>query len=110
MSDKHVEDISVTDLAARLKSGDAPTLIDVREPEEYAYARIEGALLKPLGDIMEWSQELDRAQEYVMQCHTGQRSAYAAQILRQMGFQKVRNLVGGIDAWSAYIDPKVPRY
>ena len=105
-----MEDISVTDLAARMKSDDAPTLIDVREPDEYAFARIEGAQLKPLGDIMEWSQELDREQEYVMHCHTGQRSAYAAQVLRQMGFKKVRNLIGGIDAWSVQVDPRVPRY
>jgi len=105
-----MEDISVTDLAARMKSDDAPTLIDVREPDEYAYARIAGAQLKPLGDIMEWSQELDREQEYVMHCHTGQRSAYATQVLRQMGFKNVRNLIGGIDAWSVYVDPKVPRY
>jgi adenylyltransferase/sulfurtransferase len=105
-----MEDITVTDLAARLKSGDAPIVIDVREPDEYAFARIDGAVLKPLGDIMDWSQELDREQEYVMQCHTGQRSAYAAMILRQMGFKQVRNLIGGIDAWSAQVDPKVPRY
>jgi len=105
-----MDDISVTDLATRLKSGDAPILLDVREPDEYAYARIEGAQLKPLGDIMEWSQELDREQEYVTQCHTGRRSAYAAHVLRQMGFKKVRNLIGGIEAWSTQVDPKVPRY
>jgi adenylyltransferase/sulfurtransferase len=105
-----MEDITVTDLAARIKSGDAPIIIDVREPEEYAIARIEGAQLKPLGDIMEWSQELDREREYVLQCHTGSRSAYAAQILRQLGFKNVRNLIGGIDAWSARVDPGVPRY
>jgi adenylyltransferase/sulfurtransferase len=59
---------------------------------------------------MDWSQELEYEQEYVMQCHTGQRSAYAAAVLRQMGFKKVRNLIGGIDAWSVYVDPGVPRY
>ena len=105
-----MEDITVTDLAARVRSGDAPIVIDVREPEEFAFARIEGAVLKPLGDILNWSQELDREQEYVMQCHTGQRSAYAAMILRQMGFRKVRNLIGGIDAWSVQVDPHMPRY
>ena len=105
-----MDDISVTELAARLKNGDAPVIIDVREPDEYAYARIPGAVLKPLGSILDWSQELDGEQEYVMQCHTGQRSAYAAAILRQMGFKKVRNLLGGIDAWSTQVDPGVPRY
>ncbi|HEY4691091.1 MAG TPA: rhodanese-like domain-containing protein [Anaerolineae bacterium] len=105
-----MEDITVTDLAARLKDGDAPILIDVREPEEYALAHIEGAALKPLGDILEWLEELDPDGEYVMQCHTGQRSAYATAILQQMGFKNARNLAGGIDAWSVYVDPKVPRY
>jgi len=105
-----MENVTVTDLAARMKSGDAPIVIDVREPDEYAYARIEGAQLKPLGDIMEWSQELDREQEHVMHCHTGNRSAYAARVLRQMGFKKVRNLIGGIEAWLVQVDPRVPRY
>jgi rhodanese-related sulfurtransferase len=105
-----MEDITVTDLAVRLKNGNAPIVVDVREPDEYAYARIPGAILKPLGDILDWSQELDGEQEYVMLCHTGQRSAYAAAILRQMGFKKVHNLLGGIDAWSTHVDPDVPRY
>lgn len=105
-----MEDITVTDLAARINSGSAPIVIDVREPEEYAIARIAGARLKPLGDILNWSQELDRAQEYVLMCHTGNRSGFAAQILRQMGFKHARNLIGGIDAWSVYVDPGVPRY
>ncbi len=105
-----MENITVTDLAARMKSGDAPIVIDVREPHEHAYARIEGALLKPLGDIMEWAQELDRDQEYVVHCHTGRRSEYAARVLRQMGFKKVKNLIGGIEAWSVQVDPSVPRY
>lgn len=105
-----MEDISVIDLAQRIKNGDAPVVIDVREPEEYAFAHIEGAQLKPLNDILDWSQDLDREQEYVMQCHTGQRSAYAKQVLQQLGFQRVRNLTGGIDAWSLYVDRTLPRY
>ena len=105
-----MESISVKDLAARMKSDNAPILIDVREPHEHDYARIEGAQLKPLGDIYTWVQELDREREYVIHCHTGRRSAYAAQVLRQMGFKKVKNLTGGIDAWSAQVDPNVPRY
>ena len=105
-----MKDITVTELAERLRNGDAPVVIDVREPDEHAYARIEGAVLKPLGDILNWAQELDPDQEYVMQCHVGERSAYAAVILQQMGFRKVRNLIGGIDVWSVYVDPSVPRY
>jgi len=100
----------VTELAERLKNGDAPIVIDVREPDEFAFAHIEGALLKPLGGIMEWSRELDPNREYVMQCHTGQRSAVAASVLQRMGFKKARNLIGGIDVWSVHVDPNVPRY
>lgn len=105
-----MEDITVTELAERLKNGDAPIVIDVRQPEEYAFARIEKSQLKPLGDLLNWSQELDMDQEYAMLCHTGQRSGYATAVLRQMGFKKVRNVIGGIDAWSARVDPAVPRY
>ena len=105
-----MEEITVTELAARMKDDDAPIVIDVREPDEFAYARVEGAQLMPLGGIMNWMQELDPEKDYVMLCHTGNRSAYATMILRQMGFKSVRNLVGGIDAWSALVDPSVPRY
>ncbi len=105
-----MEDITVIELAERLKDGDAPVIIDVREPFEYAHARIEGAHLKPLDEIMQWSQELDPDREYVTLCHVGERSAFAALILRRMGFERVRNLIGGIDAWSVYVDSSVPRY
>ena len=105
-----MEDITVMDLAARLRDGDAPIIVDVREPDEFAYARIEGALLRPLGGILVWAQELDRDREVVMMCHTGNRSGSAAAFLRKMGFKQVRNLLGGIDAWSVYVDPRVPRY
>lgn len=105
-----MEDITVKDLAARMKNRDAPIIIDVREPEEYAIARIEGAILKPLGGLTAWARDLDHKHEYVMLCHTGMRSAYAAQVLQHMGFKKVRNLIGGIDAWSVYVDRSVPRY
>jgi rhodanese-related sulfurtransferase len=105
-----MEDITVIELAQRLNNGDAPVVIDVRDPIEYACARIEGAHLKPLDEIMQWSQELDPDREYVMVCHVGERSAFAALILRRMGFERVRNLIGGIDAWSVHVDPGVPRY
>jgi len=105
-----MDDITVTDLAVRLKDGHGPTIIDVREPDEYAFAHIDGSVLKPLDDIMGWLQDLDRAREYALLCHTGSRSGYATAILRQMGFKAARNVIGGIDAWSVYVDPKIPRY
>jgi rhodanese-related sulfurtransferase len=105
-----MQEMNVRELADRIKAGDAPQIIDVREPNEYAYARIPGAVLKPLGDFREWSQELDKDREYVLQCHTGSRSWQAAYLLERMGFQKVYNLSGGIEAWSLHIDASVPRY
>jgi rhodanese-related sulfurtransferase len=105
-----MEDITVIELAERLKNGGAPIVIDVREPDEYAFARIQDSELRPLGDLLNWSQELDPDREYALLCHTGQRSGYATAVLRQMGFKKVRNVIGGIDAWSAHVDPGVPRY
>ena len=105
-----MNEITPRELAERMKSGSAPIIIDVREPFEYAYAHIEGAQLKPLGEIRSWAKELDKAQAYVMQCHTGSRSFQAASMLERMGFKNVSNLVGGIDAWSRDVDPNVPKY
>jgi len=105
-----MQDMQVKELAERIKADDAPLIIDVREPNEYAYARIPGAVLKPLSGIYQWAQELDQDQEYVLQCHTGARSWQAATMLERMGFKKVYNLSGGIDAWSIHVDANVPRY
>jgi rhodanese-related sulfurtransferase len=105
-----MQEMNVKELAERIKAGTAPQIIDVREPNEYAYARISGAMLRPLGDFREWAQELDKAQEYVLYCHTGSRSWQAAYLLEQMGFTKVINLNGGIDSWSTHVDASVPRY
>jgi adenylyltransferase/sulfurtransferase len=105
-----MNEITVEELSKRMKSDDAPTIIDVREPFEYQLAHIDGTVLKPLNDLREWVQALDKDKEYIMLCHTGARSAYATMILTQMGFKQVKNLIGGIAEWSARIDPDVPQY
>lgn len=105
-----MQEMTGKELAERIKAGTAPTIIDVREPHEYAYARIPGAVLKPLGGIYQWAQELDKEQGYVVYCHVGSRSWQATYLLERMGFTQVYNLSGGIDAWSLHIDPSVPRY
>jgi adenylyltransferase/sulfurtransferase len=90
---------------------DRPFLqLDVREPFEFEMARIEGANLITLGAFAERDKELDRDQEIFVFCHSGVRSAQAAEFLRSAGFAKVANVAGGIDAWSQEIDPDVPRY
>jgi rhodanese-related sulfurtransferase len=105
-----VPEITPVQLAERLAGEQPPLLIDVREPDEYEYCRIEAAQLKPLGDIAHWAAELDRDAEIVCQCHTGYRSGQAAQYLTRLGFKHVYNLRGGIDAWSVQVDPTVARY
>ena len=105
-----IPEISVRELADRLRGPNPPRLIDVREPNEWAYCRIAGAELKPMSAIMSWMPELDRTTELVIQCHSGVRSWQVAQYLQAHGFQRVINLRGGIDAWSVDVDPTVPRY
>jgi len=85
-------------------------LIDVREPHEWEICHIEGATLIPLGQLPERLNQLDGHQEIVTHCHRGMRSMQALAILRAAGFSRVRSLNGGIDAWSAHVDPSVPRY
>jgi rhodanese-related sulfurtransferase len=102
--------ITVKELKDRLDNGDKPFLLDVREPYEYSMAKIEGSVLIPLGTLPESLDKLDRSAEIVAYCHHGMRSADAVGFLLQQGFSKVKNLVGGIDAWSVHVDPSVPRY
>ncbi len=103
--------IPVTELNSKLTSGAKFRLIDVREPSEYEIARINGAELKPLGQIMQWAPQLpDRNEEIVLHCHHGMRSARACEYLAQQGFTNVHNLTGGIDAWSRQVDPTVLLY
>jgi rhodanese-related sulfurtransferase len=77
---------------------------------EWEIARIQGAVHVPLRQVPDRTDQLDRSADIVVYCHHGQRSAAAAGFLRQAGFPRVRNLVGGIDAWSRDVDPGIPRY
>ncbi|WP_370324880.1 molybdopterin-synthase adenylyltransferase MoeB [Euzebya sp.] len=92
------------------KVRDAVTLIDVRDPHEYEISRIEGSRLIPLGELPTRMDELDSADDIVLQCKTGRRSMEALEILRGAGFRKLRNLQGGINAYAREIDPQIPTY
>ena len=105
-----VPELSVHELAEKRRSANPPLVIDVREPHEHAYCRIEGAVLKPLGDIASWAREFDPEADLVLQCHTGVRSWQAAAYLQRLGFRRVANLTGGIEAWSLEVDRTVGRY
>jgi adenylyltransferase/sulfurtransferase len=103
--------ITVEGLKAKRDAGEKFRLIDVREPSEHQVAKIEGSELRPLGQIMNWTQELpDKDEEIVLHCHHGMRSDRACQYLSAQGFTNVNNLIGGIDEWSLKIDQTVPRY
>ena len=107
-----VPEIPVADAAKLLQSDKPPRLIDVREEDEWAVARIVGAELLPLSQWPDIALEklTDKAQPLLIQCHHGGRSAHAAAWLIEQGFADVTNLAGGIDAWSAEVDAAVPRY
>ncbi|MDP9115283.1 MAG: molybdopterin-synthase adenylyltransferase MoeB [Acidobacteriota bacterium] len=107
MSDTEIDAVA---LKARLDRGDKFQFIDVREPNEYQIASIPGAKLIPLGDIPKRVGELDPAGEVIVHCKMGGRSAKACDFLRQSGFKNVKNMLGGITAWSDKIDPSVPKY
>ncbi|MGI8962622.1 MAG: molybdopterin-synthase adenylyltransferase MoeB [Bryobacteraceae bacterium] len=102
--------IEATEVKAKLARGDRFTLIDVREPYEYQIARIPGAQLIPLGDLPKRLSELDPEADIVAHCKSGARSQKAVDLLKQSGFHKVRNMTGGILAWSDKVDPSVPKY
>jgi rhodanese-related sulfurtransferase len=103
-------EISPTDVTALLKIGKT-RLIDVREPWEFETTRIEGSVLMPMGDVPARAhQELDPDEHLVVVCHHGMRSMNVTVWLRNQGFEQAQSLRGGIDAWSAEVDPTVSRY
>lgn len=103
-------DITAVELAQRLKEGNHLRLIDVREPHELEISRLEGAQLIPLGQLAARMSELDSAEEIVLFCKAGTRSARALELLVSAGFRKMKNLKGGINAWAREVDPSLPIY
>ena len=107
-----VRRISAAELKAMRDRGDPVTLIDVRQPEEYAIARIGGGVLIPMMELSVRLGEIqpDDGTTVVVYCHHGVRSLKAAYYLAQSGLDNVASLEGGIEAWSLLVDPAVPRY
>jgi sulfur-carrier protein adenylyltransferase/sulfurtransferase len=103
-------EIDVTEVKEKLDRGDHFVLLDVREPHEYQIAKIPGSKLIPLGEVGKHLDEFDKNDDIVIHCKMGGRSAKACAIFRNAGFQHVRNMVGGILAWSDKVDPSVPKY
>ena len=106
-------EVDPQDVKRRLDSGEKLHLIDVREPHEFAQAKIEGAMLVPMRSVPGELQDLDaRAGEgpLIVYCHHGVRSLNVVHWLRQQGVEACQSMAGGIEAWSVRVDPSVPRY
>lgn len=105
-------EIDVAEVSALQRNASDFLLLDVREPDEHATARIEGALLVPMSQLRERIGELEphRQRRVVVHCHHGGRSLRVVHALRERGFDQAQNMAGGIDAWSLQVDPQVPRY
>ena len=105
-------EIDCQTVKARLDGGSSFLFLDVREPDEYATAHIEGATLLPMSQLVDRVAELEphKNAEIVVHCHHGGRSLRVVNWLREQGYAHAINMAGGIDQWSQVIDPSVPRY
>lgn len=105
-------EITPRDVAAMRERGESFLLVDCRTPEEYETAHIEGAMLVPLQELSVRINELRAHEErpIVIHCHRGKRSLSMTAVLRELGFDDVRSMAGGIHRWSEEVDPRVPTY
>jgi molybdopterin/thiamine biosynthesis adenylyltransferase/rhodanese-related sulfurtransferase len=103
-------DITVKELKERMDRGDAPRLIDVREPHEHAICSIPGAELIPAAQFAQRLDEFDRSTEIVVHCKSGGRSGRAVEMMKARGFTNARNLTGGVLAWIDQVDPTQRKY
>ena len=105
-----MDEISPQELKARLDRGDRPVLVDVRQDWETKLCRLDNAVHIPIEEIELRTEELNPADEIVVYCHQGVRSAAVAAYLRELGFAKAANLAGGLDLWARTVDPAMRRY
>ena len=110
MADERPLQIDPQEVHRRLEGGEPIQLLDVRDVWEHEIARLEGAILAPLGELPDHVNKLDPDRPLVVYCHHGMRSYQAVLWLKQQGFEQAQNLVGGIDRWSQVVDPMIVRY
>ena len=103
-------EITPREVAAWLEREDRPFLLDVREANEWEIGHLPGAVRISVNELPARLNELDTAREMVVYCRSGARSGRAVDLLRQAGFRKVKNMVGGILRWSDEVDPSIPKY
>jgi len=104
-----IPEISVKELKKKLDSGEPFTLLDVRNEEERDFCNIGGVFI-PLYKLQERYKEITKDQELIIYCRSGRRSLDAASFFLNQGYKNVKNLTGGILAWSDEVDPSVPKY
>lgn len=104
------QQVTATELKSELDGGRKPMLLDVREPHEFEICRLDHSTLIPLGELETRISELDRDQDIVAICRSGDRSGQAVKYLHEAGFKHTQNLVGGITAWANDVDPDMPKY
>ena len=106
-------EVDPQEVKRRLDSGEKLHLIDVREPHEFALAKIEGAALVPMravpGELQDFEARADEG-TLIVYCHHGVRSLNVVHWLREQGVENCQSMAGGIDQWSLRVDPSVPRY
>jgi adenylyltransferase/sulfurtransferase len=109
---EEVPEITPAELKARLDRGDSLTIVDVREPFEWDISNLaaHGARLIPMGELPGRLDEIDPADEVIVQCRSGHRSANVVQFLQANGYTRVLNLAGGINAWAGEVDPSLRTY
>lgn len=105
-----VPEISVAEVKEKLQNGDRPVILDVREPWEWEIAHIKEALFIPMREVPSRLEELDPSEEIVVHCHVGPRSARVTEYLIKRGYTKVKNMAGGIKAWTLEVDPSLVHY
>jgi rhodanese-related sulfurtransferase len=106
-------EVSVHEVKTRLDAGDPIVLIDVREPHEYEITRIAGSELIPMKTVPQQLADLESRAEsatLIVYCHHGMRSLSVVDWLRRQGIEACQSMNGGIEAWSLFVDPEVPRY
>lgn len=104
------DDISPQALRARLDRRESLVLLDVRDEWETRLCRLENSVHIPVEEIELRVDELNAADEIVVYCHHGVRSAAVADYLRRRGFPSAVNLAGGLDLWARAVDPSMRRY
>ena len=105
-----VPEVSVAEFALEMRSDTPPRILDVRELDELAISALPGAVHIPVGDLDGRWKELDPSADWVVLCRSGMRSATATRLMLSVGFTRVRNIVGGINAYAKSVDPSLTVY